>query len=65
MVFNESGRRGEIGRHDRLKICCPQGRVGSSPTAGRIVSRTGAGNVLLYHLSVINFLGFSPSPTCV
>ena len=29
-------RRGEIGRHDRLKICCPQGRVGSSPTAGRL-----------------------------
>ena len=23
-----------IGRRDRLKICCPQGRVGSSPTTG-------------------------------
>ncbi len=22
------------GRRDRLKICCPQGRVGSSPTTG-------------------------------
>ena len=25
---------GGIGRRDRLKICCPQGRVGSSPTRG-------------------------------
>ena len=31
-------RRGEIGRHDRLKICCTQVRVGSSPTAGTLLS---------------------------
>ena len=27
-----------IGRRDRLKICYPQGCVGSSPTAGTIVT---------------------------
>ena len=32
-IFYTSRRVG-IGRRDRLKICCPQGRVGSSPTAG-------------------------------
>ena len=25
-----------IGRRDRLKLCCPPGRVGSSPTTGTI-----------------------------
>ena len=36
----ESGRRliscpgGGIGRHCRLKICCPNGRAGSSPALG-------------------------------
>ena len=25
------------GRHNRLKICCPQGRAGSSPALGTII----------------------------
>lgn len=28
---------GGIGRHCRLKICCPNGRGGSSPPLGTIV----------------------------
>ncbi len=31
-----SRRCDEIGRHARLKISCPQGRVGSTPTAGTL-----------------------------
>lgn len=31
-------RRGGIGRHDRLKICCPQRRVGSTPTGGTCIT---------------------------
>ena len=33
-TFRSMRRRDEIGRRARLKIWCPQGRVGSSPTAG-------------------------------
>ena len=29
--------RGGIGRHARLKICCPYGRGGSSPPARTII----------------------------
>ncbi len=29
-------RRGGTGRRDGLKIRCPQGRVGSTPSAGRL-----------------------------
>ncbi len=34
MLKYELGRCGEIGKHARLKIVCPQGLVGSTPTIG-------------------------------
>ena len=46
-----------IGRHNRLKICCPQGRVGSSPTLGTNLSVSYNGST---SVSKTVYLGSSP-----
>lgn len=35
---NAASPGGEIGSHDRLKICCSQERAGSTPAPGTLIS---------------------------
>jgi hypothetical protein len=46
LLYWGSGRRGGIGRRDRLKIYWPKGRGGSTPSAGTMETRKLRGGAL-------------------